>query len=845
MPPAHHEILSDFNFGKYNLSKYFHRFFFTYLFSIPYLLFSCSLQAATTDGMAPPKGQTNPEPLSRDILLNGLPQGWNAHVIGVGKALQPITPPVTKEKKLNKSPQKVNQTQQAKDSTLTLHSHNRILLPIPSDMGIAAYQSGGKFVLVIESAHPMDTSSLRGDGIFAKLSVTALPQVTILTLPLPDTRRLFLSQQREGWILGDQPPPGGIYDMRREIIPRLIAEGLLLPMRKPGRVFSINDPASQKKLLIATSALDDGGILSLRHGDHYDLWPTLEGVVVADFTTEQSVQMRQTYNGVILSLAGKPLPDLDQALYTNDVDLKWLGLRYLSEQDAEIRYHNALVAAADSLPQDRFQKRLEAAQAAFNVGDFLTARSILTVALNDDPEEAFRPDIRFFIGANALLNGDINIANLLDTKWPENDFRATQVWKGLYYTSLGIKNEEAAHLLSNDFRRLLGYPDLLRPLILPIASEQIARYGTTEDMKVLDLLPEAPYASLAKALRDLRTGKTGLARKNLEALTQNPDVTISEKANEAKTSLEFDQGKIEPEDAINRFGSLLPDARLARRESLVLMLQADAAMRASQWEKALFTLDQGENIPGQKHNQRYIPMLYHVLNKIVDTPDVLTGTSAGQNDVLLHKTAILRAHLPKLPASPNKARLFVAYGQLLTQLGLLEEASQAYSTAIPMMDDTAHKAEATNLLATSYMQRGDFDNATRLLTQKNHILPKESIAKRNRLIAQIAIASGKPEVGLYLLNGDKDISAADMRAKIHEDRNEWSLAIPDVRKMAEDLIPEKGTLTQKQQLLALRLASDASRAKDTETLNWLIQKIDNRPLNDDTNRIFKLLVSPQ
>ncbi|MDF7673473.1 hypothetical protein PT277_10125 [Acetobacteraceae bacterium ESL0709] len=840
MPPVHNKIFPDSIFRKKKQIKQFLKTPFYYFLTISCLFPSCpTVQAATSQTQVQSTSQTE------DLLLNGPPQGWNANVIGVGKARQslPLPPQRKNPDKLSQQSSQITQT----EAPLTTNpSRNRILIPIPADMGIAAYQSGGKFVIVIDDAHSMDTSSLRGDGIFAKLSVAALPQVTIITIPLPDTRRLFLSQQSEGWVLGDQPPPGDIYDNRREIIPRLTPDGLLLPMRKPGRIFFINDPASQKKLLVATSTLDDGGILSLRHGAQYDLWPSLEGVIAADYTPEQSLQMRRTYDGVILSSSGKPLPDMDKAIYANDVDLKWLGLRYLSAQDAENRYHEALITAADSSPQNRFQKRLEAAQAAFNVGDFLTARSILTVALDDDPEEAFRPDIRFFIGANALLNSDLNVANLLDTQWPDDDLRATQLWKGLYYTVMGTKNEEAAHLLSNDFRRILSYPDLLRPLILPMASEQIARYGTLEDMKALDLLPDAPYSTLARTLRDLRIGKIEQAEKNLDILANDPDISIAEKANEAKISLDFRKGKLKPEEAIEEFGSLLPDARLVRREALVLMLQADAAIRAKQWEKALSALDEGNSLSFQKYNQHYIPMLNHVLKKIVTESNDISPSDRGGSNILLHNTAILHAHLPELPPGPEKAQLLVIYGKLLTKLGLVEEAAQAYSTALPMIEDASNKAEVTNLLATSYMQKGDFNNATHLLTNPdNNILPKEIMAKRNRLIAQIAIASGKPEVGLYLLNGDDDLSAADMRAKVHEDRNEWSLAVPDVRKMVDSIIPDKGDLTPKQQLLALRLASDASRAKDAETLNWLVKKIDNRSFNRDTDHIFKLLVSSQ
>ncbi|QHI96501.1 hypothetical protein GT348_09085 (plasmid) [Aristophania vespae] len=617
-------------------------------------------------------------------------------------------------------------------------------------------------------------------------------------------------------------------------------------MRKPGRIFSIKDPVSKEKLLIATSAFDDGGILSLRHGDHYDVWPSLEGVVVADHTPTQNIEMRRTENGALLNLGGEILPDIDQAVYANDVDLKWLGLRHLPVKDAETRYHNALLEAADSVPQERFEKRFEAAKAAFNVGDFLNARSIISVALDDDPEEAFRPDIRFFLGAISLLNGDIDEANLLDAQWPENDLRATQLWKGLYYAAIGKNNAEAAHLIANDFQRLLSYPDSLRPLILPMASEQIARYGTLEDMKALDSLPDEDNFSLARALRDLRIGKTDAAEKALTKLFNNQDPIIAEKAREAKISSDFSNNKLKPSEAVKKFSLLLPDARLAKREGIVRILQADAYMRDNQWENALSALDTVKHLTSQKADQRYTPMLHHILTNIARLPENTSHDPNDLNNLILHKAAILRAHLPELPAGPDKGDLLIAYGKMLSTLGLLDEASEVFSLAVPMMNTAVKKAEATNVLATSYLQRGKLDDASHILENSdNTSLPKSETAKRNRIIAQIAISSGKPEVALYLLNGDSDISAANLRAKIYEDRGEWPLAVQNVRQMAENLIPDKGNLTHSQQLLALRLASDASRAKDTATINWLIKKIDNRKFDNDTDHIFNLLVSPK
>ena len=47
-------------------------------------------------------------------------------------------------------------------------------------------------MVVLDRAEAMDTSALHGDGIFSALTVTTLPDATLIQVPLPDTRQLYL-----------------------------------------------------------------------------------------------------------------------------------------------------------------------------------------------------------------------------------------------------------------------------------------------------------------------------------------------------------------------------------------------------------------------------------------------------------------------------------------------------------------------------------------------------------------------------------------------------------------------------------------------------------------------------
>ncbi len=810
-----------------------------------------------------------------DPLLQGVPSGWGAHVLGVGaaqggavaKKQAPVAPADHKDQSLNQfleeagreqasaagprgtEPSHVSQTV-SNEPAASVSSRNRVLLPVPEQMGIAAYQSGDRFIILVDARQPMDVSALHGDGIFSRLGVTTLPDLTMISLPVPDTRQLYLSQQSDGWVLGDQPPPGMDYTDRPEITPQPRGNGLLFPMRRPGRVFSIKDPASGTPLVVGTTALDDGGLLSLRKGKDYDVWPSLEGVVIAQHEPPQVV-MRAIMQGDLLQRADdRPLADMDRAVYASDVDLNWLGLKHLTASQAQERYRQALVAAADSSPKDRFRKRLEAAQAALGVGAFPDARAIMDVALEDDPEEAFRPDIRFFLAATDLLTGQMNAAAQLVQEWPEQAMRATKLWQGLYEALSGEKASDATRLLARDMPRLLNYPEPLRSSLLPVAAELIARRGTPEEREALNHLPEDSKFRFIQAVRALRDGDEKKATSLLEALSVDHDPVIAEKAMEEGVALSFRDGHLSAEKAARQYASLLPDARLSGRDGIVNMLRAGADIRAHQWEPAIQALDQARQAPPPHDEARMQALLSAALSGVVQGLSEPAGAghkvTPQDEATLLHEAALLRAHMPDLPASAKKGDLLLAYGKLLGRLGLDEQAGDAMSTAIPMMKNPQDKAAAGDALAENEIRRGLFDKASDILASTgNTSLPAQETARRTRLMASMAAASGKPEVALYLLGADQDPQAADMRAHIHENREEWSPAITDLRSMAEQLLPPQGELTVDQQLLALRFASDASRAGDAGALEWIRNRVGDRPFEGDAGRMFRLLVSVQ
>ncbi|MCE2576825.1 hypothetical protein [Komagataeibacter sp. FNDCR2] len=796
------------------------------------------VSAPVTQTANPPQN-TN---LPAGMLPTGLPASWQATVLDTLVSPPPpapatggatTTPPATAQK-APASTAAQPPTSVAAGPDQSAPSTSRILIPLPPDMGIAGFQSGNSFVIVVDNAEPMDTSALRGDGVFSTLTVSTLPDATLIQVRLPDNRQFYLSQQAEGWVLGDQLPPGNDYGDRRVINPRPTSDGLLYPMRHPGRVLSIKDPASGVPLLVGTSATDDGGILSPRKGDGYDVWPTTEGVVIA--VKSPDIGMRATSEGALLSNSGKAISDNGAAVYASDVDLKWLGLRNLTDQALEKRFHNAIIAAADSEPAQHFARRLEAAQAAFSLGSFVEARGILTVALEDDPEEISRPDVKFLLAASELLSGNTDGASLLKGPWPDNQQRATQVWRGLYFIATGGHDAEAAHLLARDFTRLKNYPLPVSETILPTVAEEIGRYGSEEDLTALNEMPSGSPYQLATAFRELRMGKRDLAHTAFHKLATDKNPLVAEKALEQVTSLDLADGSISPAAAANALDSIIPDARLAGREATVRLLQADAYLQAGGWSDALAAIDRAQTAYPPALGSVATPLLFQTLAKIASA-----GAKETDKDNLLHDAAMLRPHVPELPPGTQKAEILLAYGKMLLSLGLPDEAAQAFSDAIPMLDSPPLRALAGEGLANADLERRQPQDATEALERTDDPTLSDDIkGDRRRLQARIALTNGNQAATLSLLKGDTNVASLDMSARIYEGEGQWGAATNEVRRMVETEIPQQGVLTKAQQALALRLASDATQADDLSTLDWIANRIGNRQM-DDSGPVFNLL----
>ncbi|NVN42479.1 hypothetical protein HW537_01030 [Asaia siamensis] len=775
-------------------------------------------------------------------MLDGLPASWRAKLLDVPTPQTKSTTPLPSKGQQTAIapgiPPGVDSAQPPLSATseALAAEADHILLPIPPRIGIAAFESGDRFIIVVDNAFPMDTQAIHGTGFFSSLTVSLLPEATLIQLRRPDTRRLYLSQRPEGWVLGDKPPANAATQDNHVINPLPVADGILYPMRRSGRVLTLTDPASGERLLVGTSLLDEGGILAMRRAQGYDVWPTLEGIVIA--ARDPDISLIAVTSGLLLNRDGQKFEDDGQAVYANDVDLKWLDLQDRPDQDLLKRYNERLLKAADSQPADRFAARLDLVRAAISMGAFKEARGMLSVALRDDPEEIGRPEVRFLAAATELLVGSPANASALNGPWPEQQRRALQLWRALYLEGVDQSDAQSVHRLALDMNRLRAYPQNMRDVLLPIAAEAIARRGASRDFAVLDTLPDQPAFRLAKAIAAARLGQKDHAYAAFSALTTDRDIAIGEKATEEKIALDHERGTLTTEQQVKALDELVLDARLAGREKQLRLRQAEAYAQDRQWQKVAEIIDLGvpQSDPSHYNTLRHTLLL-----------EALTGI-AGEDSLSQSKTqqlrnaALLKAHLPALPPGEERAALLAAYGETMLALGLPDEATIALSQAIPSLVTPEAKAAAGASLAQATLASQKPTDALAALNEtESPNLPEPLQTRRDILKAKIALATGDRAKGLDMLKAIPAAEARLLSAQLHESQGEWPAATLELRNLAKDEIPTDGALTKSQQDLALRLASDASRAGDNASSRWISDQIGTRSLDESHARLFAVL----
>lgn len=733
--------------------------------------------------------------------------------------------------------------------------HASLLLPFDARTAVAAFWSGPDFVVVADQPLPA-LSHLSGDhGLFSSPDVTVLERATVIRLHLPAHPQLSFSRQSDGWILQtDVSDHAGSSSVPSAgSMPVLMPGAVLFPQKHAGRVLMLPDPASGQRLLIAPSLGVTGGVPQGRRAEGYSIRPSLEGLVIA--ADSPQIALRGTAEGVVLdAVALDPLPvgekeasfaPASASVAMHGADWVWLGFG---------------AAGGGQKGSSRQPSRLDSAQATFAAGQPWQALRVLdrtpvseapatstsTATRNDTAQIAGT----FLHAAASLLAGHTGQAqDLNDARF--GDAPATRVWRGLYLMQTGQNSQTASTLLAAGFAQMQAYPAAVRALMVPQAATYVARFGDAASAALLDPLPDESAYDLARALLQARAGQGETARVALENLTASSSAQTAAYARAALVGLMLEKDMLAPATAAEAYGKLLenegqPSALPSGPKATIRLGQAHAFALAGQPEAALAVLDRvlaGPDVPEDVLSSAYLAILRGLV-----FPETVRGAPAGGAALVAalssaDRIGLIAAHLPHVEDGPAKAKLLAGYGRLLLAGGRLDAALAAFGQAALLQDNPVAKADAEDLLAQAALQAHRLDVAQRALDRARHPgLPEDLATQCAYDAARLAVALGDPDRALSLLERDETDAGLELRGQVYEAQKRWPEAVVVLGRLAARNVPEDGVLTEPQQALVSRLATDAAAAQDSATLLRLKGWLAGRTLGAERDERFAMQI---
>ena len=737
--------------------------------------------------------------------------------------------------------------------------HASLLLPFDARTAVAAFWSGPDFVVVADQPLPA-LSHLSGDhGLFSSPDVTVLERATVIRLHLPAHPQLSFSRQSDGWILqmdvsghagSSSAPSAGS-------MPVIMPGAVLFPQKQAGRVLMLPDPASGQRLLIAPSLGVTGGVPQGRRAEGYSIRPSLEGLVIA--ADSPQIALRGTADGVVLdAVALAPLPVGEKeasyapapaSVAAHGADWVWLGFGS---------------AGGGQKASSRQPSRLDSAQAAFASGQPWQALRVLdrtpaseapATSTSTSTSKAARNDTAqiagtFLRAAASLLAGHTGQAqDLNDARF--GDAPATRVWRGLYLMQTGQNSQTASTLLAAGFAQMQAYPAAVRALMVPQAATYVARFGDAASAALLEPLPDESAYDLARALLQARAGQAETARVALENLTASSSAQTAAYARAALVGLMLEKDMISPAIAAEAYGKLLenegqPAALPSGPKATIRLGQAHAFALAGQPQAALAVLDRvlaGPDVPEDVLSSAYLAILRGLV-----FPETVRGAPAGGAALAAPLSAadrigLIAAHLPHVEDGPAKAKLLAGYGRLLLAGGRLDAAMAAFGQAALLQDNPVAKADAEDLLAQAALQAHRLDVAQRALDRARHPgLPEDLATQCAYDAARLAVALGDPDKALNLLEQDETDAGLELRGQVYEAQKRWPEAVLVLGRLAARSVPEDGVLTEPQQALVSRLATDATAAQDSATLLRLKGWLAGRTLGAERDERFAMQI---
>jgi hypothetical protein len=703
-------------------------------------------------------------------------------------------------------------------------------------VGAAAFRRGHTAYVVFDVQRPIDLGAVREDSVFGAAKVQDLAAATVMRVDLPEQLSLALSRQGETWTIA---AVSGATELK-PISVRPEGQELKLQAVSSAEVVAIVDADSGSELLVGTQRQSGEGVIADRSAPQFQLLATWQGVAVEPLADNLALRVASQQGFLLsaepggLAFGGAPA-DVDAEAAAKGLTRRFDFPRLPTKQ-LMARMAAAVDAAAAAPPLARGPLRRKAGEAMISLGLGAEAAAVLQLAALEDPREADEPDTIGLQAVAALLSGRFGEARSLSDPRLDGSDEIT-LWRAVRSASEQEGSPAAAASFAATLPLILSYPTELRGRLLPLALETMMAGGEKAVAeKALSTAANDPSLALAHGMLSEAKGDNDAALAVYDSLTNGRDQLRRARAGRRAIELRLSMGRLDARSAADALDRMLFAWRGDGRELSARLRVAELRVQAGSWRSALNLQRESENLfPDQKD------MIHQ---RLKDTFANLLRDDHADKLAPLEFVAVIDENADLLPGVSDGQELEGRLADRLLALDLPKRAKPLLEKLSQQAPSPEARATFGERLAKLYLREGDPAQALAALKGSDADgLPSALAAQRTLTMARAEASRGDIEGAVTALRALGNADADEVRASLLEGSKDWAGAESALVDYVAKAVPTEGPLNDDQREIFLRLASDASQARNEATLISLRQRETKRMEGGALGDQFRLLTA--
>jgi tetratricopeptide (TPR) repeat protein len=737
----------------------------------------------------------------------------------------------------------------------------------------AVFRRGGAVWVVFAAPGPFDVGRLLAQGRGAFRTGAAIPAEGGFAFRFPLPREAWPSVGRDGtvWTVRLEPEPVPLPRPLAVEAQRDFPMGarLFVPAEAADGVVTLTDPAVGDTLAVVPLRTAGAGIADRHAYPQVRLPPSAQGAVVVPLS--EAVVVRLVEGGIEITAASglwlSSGADAAAARRTTDPEAvdrlfdlaEWQGPPGRFEAQRRELQRRIVHGPED----DREQARLDQARFYFSHGYAAETLGLLDIVAANRPAVLELPEFRALRGAARVLAGrpeaaaeDLSVPALADSE-------EAALWRAAAAAETGDREAAAAGFRRAGSLRYAYPPPLQRRFLLWAAETWLHRDDPEAAERELDWLADATDGASERlpAVNYLRgeiargRGNVQIAERYLRRAAESNDRLYYRLAGAALIDLERAQGRLSPEEEVERLESMRFAWRGDGLEFDLLRRLGDAYWRAGDYREAIETWQEGiglyPDLPAAQALADTLP------GRLTDLLQGGGGAGAGEGggDAVPPVTALslYREHGDLLPDGAVRDRLAVHLAERLAEVDLLDQAGDLLSGALDGGAgedaapgdglDAGERARIGTRLAAIRLLDDQPEAALGALDRSQAAAADDAdLHEERRLLRARALSElDDPEAALVLLEPSEGALADAARLDIAWRARDWPLAASVLEGMVGEPPALGEPVPEAQAQLVLNQGIALAMARDAEGLDRLAARFGPSMAESPHANVFALL----